>query len=167
MKKTHENTPANVGQSGFTLVELLVVIAIIGVLAAVGTQAYTGYTASAKIKASQANFDGVKSFIAAEMAKCSSSGALSTLPGLTTPPTCPVTSANTGQLLTHFTRYFQNPNSGVKNPYNTSQLAIAAGTAPGAIRLLQTTSGGLQAITIYGYTGDTANPMLQASIANE
>ena len=57
---------------GFTLIELLVVVAIIGILAAVGTVAYQGYTASAKRAVAISNFKSVSKYIVNEVMKCTS-----------------------------------------------------------------------------------------------
>ena len=57
-------------RNGFTLIELLVVVAIIGILAAVGVVAYSGYTSGAKKNAIKQNFKLVQSFASAELIKC-------------------------------------------------------------------------------------------------
>ena len=44
--------------------------AIIGILAAVGTVAYTGYTASAKKNATKSNYASTVKYVAAELKKC-------------------------------------------------------------------------------------------------
>ena len=55
---------------GFTLIELLVVVAIIGILAAVGVVAYSGYTSGAKKSAIKSNFKTVEKYTSAGLMKC-------------------------------------------------------------------------------------------------
>ena len=57
-------------RNGFTLIELLVVVAIIGILAAVGVVAYSGYTSGAKKNAIKSNFKLVQNYVLAELMKC-------------------------------------------------------------------------------------------------
>ena len=54
----------------FTLIELLVVVAIISILSAVGVVAYNGYTAKAKEKVTEANFNNINKALVLEFMKC-------------------------------------------------------------------------------------------------
>ena len=60
----------NNNKKGFTLIELLVVVAIIGILAAVGTVAYNGYTAGAKANSAKTNHSYVVKYISSELMRC-------------------------------------------------------------------------------------------------
>ena len=99
---------------------MLVVVAIIGILAAVGVVAYSGYTSGAKKSAAKSNQGSIVKYVAAELKKCDL-GETTVMGGNLTcgnrkNGTVVHTAVNTA-LATEF-----------KNPYKTSDPAITTTT---------------------------------------
>ena len=99
-------------QKGFTLIELLGVVAIIGILAAVGVVAYNGYTAKAKEKITEANFNNINKALVLEFMKCeldSSELILKQNPTTDTPDLCPdVLAGNANKMATQLSYHFKS-----------------------------------------------------------
>ena len=120
---------------GFTLIELLVVVAIIGILAAVGTVAYTGYTASAKKNAAKTLHSQAAKYIAAEIQKCTLDSSAKAMGGVIDCSVASDTAISGANAENYADAYVA---SGVKNPYkpgDAGAVKSAAGTDEGLLYL--------------------------------
>jgi type IV pilus assembly protein PilA len=136
---------------GFTLIELLVVVAIIGILAAVGTVAYTGYTASAKKNAAKTIHSQAAKYIAAEIQKCTLDSNATAMGG---DIDCDAAAGATGEpTADNYAQAYVD--SGIKNPYKPGEAGAeksAAGTTEGILYL--TVAGDDITLTMTPKTGD-------------
>ena len=123
----------NYNKKGFTLIELLVVVAIIGILAAVGVTAYSGYTTAAKKSAAKLNHKNVLKFISIEMQKCETLGYVelnynSGNPSKVYQVTCDSVGQTTRDMALSFNEHFKN--KGFKNPFDANENGTACNLSP-------------------------------------
>ena len=134
-------------KKGFTLIELLVVVAIIGVLAAVGTVAYSGYTKAAKRNATLQQHKLAVRFIKHSFALCDVIGGGTLELNSTRSIDCDVenNAGGVNKMNDVFINYFLD--QGFKNPYdNNGPVIIYTGSGgdkiDGRMRLDYETCGG-------------------------
>ena len=137
----------------FTLIELLVVVAINGILAAVGVVAYNGYTASAKANSTKTMHSNAVKYISAEIQKCS----LGESKFMGTNQDCPATAAKavSGAVATMTD----------KNPYSTSNNAVASSSSFVAGQVSVSSSGSTVTVKTCTKTGCASDDQLSATIS--